>query len=209
MASLCSDIHVLVYFQMIDARRLEKDRPGKVFMNSLAGAGAGITIDTKTLKVTYFLPPTNEVCEGCVFTPVCQSFCSQGTRCLGPGTGGRLGSGQGGLQVHNRGGGWGSGQGGFPDPHPGGGWGSGRGGLQVHTQGGGGWVWVWVWPGTMPRPTSRGVQAHTQGGPGPGPWGWIPTCTEAHTPLHSRLLLLRAVRILLECILVKNNSTKY
>ena len=24
------------------------------------------------------LPPTNEVCEGYVFTPVCQSFCSQG-----------------------------------------------------------------------------------------------------------------------------------
>ena len=30
---------------------------------------------------TYFntyLPPANEVCEGYVFTPVCQSFCSQG-----------------------------------------------------------------------------------------------------------------------------------
>ena len=25
-----------------------------------------------------FLPPANEVCEGYVFTPVCQSFCSQG-----------------------------------------------------------------------------------------------------------------------------------
>ena len=24
------------------------------------------------------LPPTNEVCEGYVFTPVCQSFCSRG-----------------------------------------------------------------------------------------------------------------------------------
>ena len=24
------------------------------------------------------LPPANEVCEGYVFTPVCQSFCSQG-----------------------------------------------------------------------------------------------------------------------------------
>ena len=26
-----------------------------------------------------FLPPANEVCEGSVFTPVCQSFCSQFT----------------------------------------------------------------------------------------------------------------------------------
>ena len=26
----------------------------------------------------YFLPPANEVCEGYVFTPVCQTFCSQG-----------------------------------------------------------------------------------------------------------------------------------
>ena len=25
-----------------------------------------------------YLPPANEVCEGYVFTPVCQSFCSQG-----------------------------------------------------------------------------------------------------------------------------------
>ena len=41
---------------------------------------------------TYFntyLPPANEVCEGYVFTPVCQSFCSQGGEYLGrypPGT---------------------------------------------------------------------------------------------------------------------------
>ena len=27
---------------------------------------------------TQFLPPANEVCEGYVFTSVCQSFCSQG-----------------------------------------------------------------------------------------------------------------------------------
>ena len=26
----------------------------------------------------HFLPPANEVCEGYVFTPVCQSFCSRG-----------------------------------------------------------------------------------------------------------------------------------
>ena len=29
-----------------------------------------------------FLPPANEVCEGYVFTPVCQSFCSRGGGCL-------------------------------------------------------------------------------------------------------------------------------
>ena len=29
-----------------------------------------------------FLPPTNEVCKGYVFTPVCQSFCSWGGGCL-------------------------------------------------------------------------------------------------------------------------------
>ena len=28
------------------------------------------------------LPPGNEVCEGYVFTPVCQSFCSQAEGCL-------------------------------------------------------------------------------------------------------------------------------
>ena len=44
-----------------------------------------------------------------------------------------------------------------------------------------------------------------QGCPGPGgvqaqAWGCIPACTETDTP--SRRLLLRAVRILLECILV-------
>ena len=30
------------------------------------------------LKLLYLLPPANEVCEGYVFTPVCQSFCSWG-----------------------------------------------------------------------------------------------------------------------------------
>ena len=28
--------------------------------------------------LSWFLPPANEVCEGYVFTPVCQSFCSGG-----------------------------------------------------------------------------------------------------------------------------------
>ena len=30
------------------------------------------------MRQLAFLPPANEVCEGYVFTPVCQSFCSQG-----------------------------------------------------------------------------------------------------------------------------------
>ena len=32
---------------------------------------------------TWYLPSANEVCEGYVFTPVCQSFCSQGGMCDG------------------------------------------------------------------------------------------------------------------------------
>ena len=57
------------------------------------------------------LPPTNEVCEGYVFTPVCLS--TSGGGCLGPGPGGRLGvSGQGGVQAITWG--WGC-----PGPHPG------------------------------------------------------------------------------------------
>ena len=31
-----------------------------------------------TCNFSKLLPPANEVCEGYVFTPVCQSFCSQG-----------------------------------------------------------------------------------------------------------------------------------
>ena len=47
------------------------------------------------------------------------------------------------------------------------------------------------------RPTPvGGLQAHTQGGE------CVPACTEADPPTPSRQLLLRAVRILLECILV-------
>ena len=36
-------------------------------------------------ETSLLLPPANEVCEGYVFTPVCQSFCSQGVP--GPGEG--------------------------------------------------------------------------------------------------------------------------
>ena len=76
------------------------------------------------------------------------------------------------------------GGGGFPACNP---------GLQAHNQVGGSWG---VWLG--------GLQAHTRGGsPGPHPGG-VPACTEADTPRPpSRWLLLRAVRILLECILVQ------
>ena len=39
---------------------------------------------TEERKLGY-LPSANEVCEGCVFTPVCQSFYSQGGVCLSAG----------------------------------------------------------------------------------------------------------------------------
>ena len=37
-----------------------------------------IYIEILSMRLWEFLPPANEVCEGYVFTPVCQSFCSQG-----------------------------------------------------------------------------------------------------------------------------------
>ena len=48
-------------------------------------------------SLTY-LPPANEVCEGYVFTPVCQSFCSGGACMVGVGMRG------GGVGVHVGGG---------------------------------------------------------------------------------------------------------
>ena len=45
-----------------------------------------------------------------------------------------------------------------------------------------------------------GLQAHTQGG-SPGPGGVSQHALRQTPPLHSRRLLLRAVHILLECIL--------
>ena len=76
-------------------------------------------------------------------------------------------------------------------------------GFQAHTQtprenvGG-------VWPGGSPGPHPGWKLMGLAWGPGgPTPWGvGIPACTEADYP--SRRLLLRAVRILLECILVLN-----
>ena len=53
--------------------------------------------------------------------------------------------------------------------------------------------------GSRPTP-SGGLQAHTWGASRPTPGG-IPACTEADHPPHG-WLLSRAVRILLECILV-------
>ena len=65
------------------------------------------------------------------------------------------------------------------------------GGLQAHGQ------------LSLQAHTQGGLQTHTWGGsPGPHPgWGCIPACTEADPP--PRRLLLRAVRILLESILLK------
>ena len=39
---------------------------------------ASVYIGAKAKSEVALLPPANEVCEGYVFTPVCQSFCSQG-----------------------------------------------------------------------------------------------------------------------------------
>ena len=66
-----------------------------------------------------------------------------------------------------------------------------QGGLQAHTQRG---SWG-VWQGGSPGPHLGGLQTQA--------WGavCIPACTEAD-PTPTRQLLLRAVRILLECILV-------
>ena len=77
-----------------------------------------------------------------------------------------------------------------------------------------GLAWGGVSPGPHPGGKLRGLawgrgvsrqgclQAHTQGvSPGPHPGGWVSQHAQKQTP-SSRQLLLRAVRILLECILV-------
>ena len=130
------------------------------------------------------LPPANVVCEGYVFTRVCHS--------VHKGGGGVLS--QYALQVVYQhtlqqvsGGGWyPSMPCRFPGPHP-----VGKlrgiwvGGLQAHTQGG---SWGYL------RSTPRGVSRPTPVG-----------CLSQHALRQNpppRWLLLRAVRILLECILV-------
>ena len=132
----------------------------------------------------YFssLPPATKLGQGYVFTlPACLAAGLQGgwypsMPCRFPGP-------------HPRGKLRGIWPGGSPGPHPReklrGIW---PGGLQAHTQGG------------SPDPHLGGLQAHTgRGFSGPHLEGSIPACTEADTP---RRLLLRAVRILLVCILV-------
>ena len=88
------------------------------------------------------------------------------------------------------------------------------GGLQAHIQGG----IRGVWPGGISRPTSRGevegsglggspgphlggLQAHTWGVSRPTPGGVSQHALRQIPPLQ-QMLLLRAVHILLECILV-------
>ena len=78
----------------------------------------------------------------------------------------------------------------FPGPHPGGAWGSGWG-VSRSTLGG----------GEVEESGLGGLHSHTRGDLQAHTWGGcIPACTEADPPTW--WLLLRAVRILLECILV-------
>ena len=84
------------------------------------------------------------------------------------------------LQAHNQGEGWGSGLGVSPGPQP---WGRLWGRLQAHT-----------WGMSRPRPGGRGLG------------GVYPSMHWGRHPPPSRQLLLWAVRILLECILVKTCS---
>ena len=147
-----------------------------------------------------FLPPATKLGQGYVFTPVCDFVhkggvwypsrpCSRSPVGVSQHTlqvsrptpkGEVEGSGLGGLQAHTQG---------VSRTTP-------RGGLETHTQGA---------PGPHP---GGGLQAHPRGAPGPHlggvyrptPGGCILACTEADIP--PRRLLLRAVRILLECILV-------
>ena len=99
-----------------------------------------------------------------------------------PTQGGPPGPHKGGLQAHT----WG----GSPGPHPGGCPGATPGGSPGPH------------PGVSPGPHLGGLQAHTWGRfPGPHPGGY-PSMHWGRPP--SRWLLLRAVCILLECILVFN-----
>ena len=78
-----------------------------------------------------------------------------------------------------------------------------RGGLQAHTRKGGGGCWGLSGRGVCPGGPHLGGQGpHPRGGVQAQARGLYPSNTEADTPSPSRRLLLRAVRILLECILV-------
>ena len=112
------------------------------------------------------------------------------------------------------------GGGGSPGPHPGGRLGGLVGGLGVsrltpwgvsRPTPGEGEVAVSGWRVSRPKSggPGLGVSRPRPGGsrPRPGgsrPRGCIPACTEADPPSTSRRLLPRAVRILLQCILVLN-----
>ena len=59
-------------------------------------------MDSEPNGYIVLLPPANVLCEGYVFTPVCQSFCSQGGTCIAGGVRGRGVHGRG-VCVHGRG----------------------------------------------------------------------------------------------------------
>ena len=193
-------------------------------------------------RLEVLLPPSNEVCEGYVFTHVCLSTeggwwypsmpCSRSP-------GGGIPACLAGFQAHTQGGSWGDLARGISRSTPKGKLrGSGQGGLQAHTQGevegdlargvsrptpkgklrG---IWPGGSPGLHPRGKLRriwpgGSQVHTQGGRwGGSGQGGLQTHTQGDLQAHTRgvypsmhwgrtprQLLLRAVRILLECILV-------
>ena len=106
----------------------------------------GLASEVTSQFLFSLLPPANEFCEGYVFTPVCQSFCSQGGALQAPRPTPRgevEGSGLGGLQAHTQG---------ISRPTP-------KGGLQAHTQGG-----LVAHTQAVSRPTPGGLQAHTWGG---------------------------------------------
>ena len=110
------------------------------------------------------LPPTNEVCEGYDFTPVCHS-------------------------VHR----------GVSRPRPRGEVGGTGGGCLYPDTGGRLGVW---WGDVQARTWVRGCPGPGPGGPGPAlGGGGVSKHALRQTP-PSRQLLLRVVRILLECIVV-------
>ena len=121
--------------------------------------------------------------QGNIFRSMCQEFCSQvGSPGPHPGGGWGVWPEGGSPGPHPEGRLRGLAKGGSPGPHPEGGWGDWLGGLKACTR-------------RVSRPTPRGVQAQA--------WGRVyPSMHWGRNP-PSRRLLLRAVRILLECILVK------
>ena len=153
-----------------------------------------------------FLPPANGSCGEVMFLQVSVILFTGGgwypsmhCRSPGPHPGGKLRDlAWGGLQAHTQGEVEGSGLGGVSRPTPRGKLrGLAWGGLQAYTWG---CLQAHI-QGFSRHTTGGGLHMHTlRGSPGTHP-GVIPACTEAGHP-PSRRLLLRSVRILLECILV-------